>query len=182
MANLFLYDDLIPVSLFLLLPHLLPLVIQRSPSIMLFHSRLKTYLFHKSFPPQTPSQPRTDSTDFMTRPFHLSISFLFLVFTITVFWFRTADKVAYLSAYGSVTIYTVSQKTSHLWLAITLTHTRERILISFGRNVTDKVSNQKKLYYATSNNLCFCTTWQNGKTQKMHFSLKCCISALPEFN
>jgi len=63
--------------------------------------------------------------------------------------------------------YTVSQKTSHLWLAITLT--RERILIFFGRNVTDKVSNQKTLYYATSNNLCFCTTWWNGETRKLHF-------------
>jgi len=53
----------------------------------------------------------------------------------------------------------------------------------FGRNVTDKVSNQKTLYYyATSNNLCFCTTWQNLETQKWHFSLKCHISALPEFN
>ena len=30
--------------------------------------------------------------------------------------------------------------------------------------------------------LCFCTNWQNGETQKLHFSLKCCISALPEFN
>jgi len=29
----------------------------------------------------------------------------------------------------------------------------------FGRNVTDRVSNQKTYYYATSNNLCFCTTW-----------------------
>jgi len=60
--------------------------------------------------------------------------------------------------------------------------TWERILIFFGRNVTDKVSNQKTYYYATSNKLCFCTTWQNGETQKSHFSLKCCISALPEFN
>ena len=34
----------------------------------------------------------------------------------------------------------------------------------FGRNVTDKVGNQKTLYYATSINLCFCTTWQNGET------------------
>jgi len=33
----------------------------------------------------------------------------------------------------------------------------------FGRNVTDKVGNQKTLYYATSNNLCFCTTWQKAK-------------------
>jgi len=35
----------------------------------------------------------------------------------------------------------------------------EWILIFFGRNVTDKVGNQKTLYYAASNNLCFCTTW-----------------------
>ena len=39
--------------------------------------------------------------------------------------------------------------------------THERILIFFGRNVTDKVGNQKTLYYAISNNFCFCTTWQN---------------------
>jgi len=38
------------------------------------------------------------------------------------------------------------------------------------------------LYYATLSNLCFCTTWQNGETQKFHFSFKCCISALPKFN
>jgi len=60
--------------------------------------------------------------------------------------------------------------------------TRERIFIFFGTNVADKVSNQKTIYYATSNNLCFCTTWQNGKTRKLHFSLEWCISALPEFN
>jgi len=42
-------------------------------------------------------------------------------------------------------------------------------LIFFGRNVTDRVSNQKAYYCATSNNLCFCTTWQNGETQKSHF-------------
>ena len=41
---------------------------------------------------------------------------------------------------------------------------REWILIFFDRNVTDKVGNQKTLYYATSNNLCFCTTCQNEKT------------------
>ena len=46
----------------------------------------------------------------------------------------------------------------------------------------NKVSNQKTLYYVTSNNLCLCTVWKNGKTQKLHFSLKCCISALLEFN
>ena len=47
----------------------------------------------------------------------------------------------------------------------------ECILIFFGRNVTDKVGNQKTRYYATSNNLCFCTTCQNGETWKSHFSL-----------
>jgi len=39
--------------------------------------------------------------------------------------------------------------------------THEWILIVFGRNRADKVGNQKTFYYATSNNLCFCTTWQN---------------------
>ena len=48
---------------------------------------------------------------------------------------------------------------------------REWIMIFFGRNVTDKVGNQKTLYYATSNNLCFCTTCQNGETWKSHFWL-----------
>ena len=46
-----------------------------SPSITpsLFHSRLKTYLFHKSFPHRIPSSLRTD---FTTGPFLLSISVL----------------------------------------------------------------------------------------------------------
>jgi len=47
----------------------------------------------------------------------------------------------------------------------------EWILICFGRNVTNKVGNQKTLYYVTSNNLWFCTTCQNGETWKSHFSL-----------
>jgi len=59
---------------------------------------------------------------------------------------------------------------------------RVQLFIFFGRNVTDKVSNQKALYRATSNNLCFCTTWENCETQNSHFSLKCCVSALTEFN
>jgi len=47
----------------------------------------------------------------------------------------------------------------------------EWILIFFGTNVTDKVGNQKTLYYATLNNFCFCTTWQNVETRKSHISL-----------
>ena len=62
------------------------------------------------------------------------------------------------------------KKTSHLCLAITLTHMNGFWYI-FGRNVTDKVGNQKTLYYAASNNLCFCTTYQNAETRKSHFSL-----------
>ena len=64
-------------------------------------------------------------------------------------------------------IHRLSKKTSHLWLAINLTHANR--FSFFGRNVTDKVSNQKTLYYATSSNLCFCTTWQNGETRKLPF-------------
>jgi len=60
---------------------------------------------------------------------------------------------------------------------------RERILIFFGRNVTDKVSNQKTLYCVLHQ--ITCTSALSGKTGKHEnriFSLKCCISALPEFN
>jgi len=60
-------------------------------------------------------------------------------------------------------LYTMSQKNVPP-LACYNFDTHEWILIFFGRNVTDKVGNQKTLYYATSNNLCFCTTWQNGET------------------
>ena len=64
--------------------------------------------------------------------------------------------------------YTVSQQTSHLWLAITFTQWTDFDI--FGRNVIDKVSNQKTIYYATSINVCFCTIWQNKKeARKLHF-------------
>jgi len=52
----------------------------------------------------------------------------------------------------------------------------------FGRNFTDEVGNQKALYYATSNNLCFCTTWQIEETRKSHFFTQMLISAWLEFN
>jgi len=59
-------------------------------------------------------------------------------------------------------MYTVSQKNLPPSACYNI-DTHEWILIFFSRNVTDKVGNQKTLYYATSSNLCFCTTWQNGK-------------------
>ena len=48
--------------------------------------------------------------------------------------------------------------------------TCEWILIFFGRNVTDNVSNQKMLYCATSSNLCFCTTLHNGEQENCIFT------------
>jgi len=46
---------------------------------------------------------------------------------------------------------------------------------TFGRNVTDKVSNQKTLYYTTSNNLCFCTT-KTGKHENYIFTQLDCVT------
>jgi len=57
-------------------------------------------------------------------------------------------------------------KTSHLWLAITLTY-MNGFWYLFGRNVMDKVGNQKTVYYTTSNNLWFCSTERDGKTRKL---------------
>ena len=54
-----------------------------------------------------------------------------------------------------------------------LWHTWMDFDVFFGRNVTDKVGNQKTLDYATSCNLCLCTNWQNGLTRKSHFHLQC---------
>ena len=72
-------------------------------------------------------------------------------------------------------MYTVSQKNVPL-LACYNFDAHEWILIFFGRNVTDKVGNKKTLYYATSNNLCFCTTWQNAKTRKARFTQLDCVT------
>jgi len=59
--------------------------------------------------------------------------------------------------------YTVSRKTSHLRLAITLTH-----INGFWYFLAEMLPIK---YYATSNNLCFCITWQNAETRKSHISL-----------
>jgi len=44
------------------------------------------------------------------------------------------------------------------------------MLIFFGRNITDKVSSEKTLYCATSNNLCFCTTGKCGNMKIAFFT------------
>jgi len=49
------------------------------------------------------------------------------------------------------------------------------ITIIFRTSVTTKAGNQNILYFPTSSNLCFCTTWGNRKPQNCIFSLKCCM-------
>ena len=74
-------------------------------------------------------------------------------------------------------LHCVSKK-SHLWFVITLIHVNA---LFFGRTVTNNVSNQKALCRAISNNVCFCTTWQNRETQRSHFftqTLHQCISRI----
>jgi len=62
-----------------------------------------------------------------------------------------------------------------------ITETWEQILIFFGRNVTDKVSNQRRI---TMPHQITCASALPGKMEKHEnrILLKCCISALPEFN
>jgi len=71
-------------------------------------------------------------------------------------------------------LYTVSQNNVPP-LACCNFDTHEWILIFFGRNVTDKVGNQKTLYYVISNNLCFCTTrtWQRNTKITFFTQLHC---------
>ena len=62
-----------------------PLCTSITPS--LFHFRLKTYLFHKSYPLSFTSSSRTASPDFLPAPFLLSYSvFDFNFFIIFRFW------------------------------------------------------------------------------------------------
>ena len=82
--------------------------------------------------------------------------------------------------------YTVSQKNVPPLACYNFWHTRMDFDF-FGRNVTDKIDNQKTLHYATLSNLCFCTTWRNGETRKSHFySVELCythnapVRCLPE--
>ena len=49
------------------------------------------------------------------------------------------------------------------------------ITIIFGTSVTEKVGSQTILYFPTSPNLRFCTTWGNRKPENCTFSLNCCM-------
>jgi len=45
------------------------------------------------------------------------------------------------------------------------------IATMFGTNVAEKVSNQNVLYFPTSPNYCFCTTWETGNPEIASFHL-----------
>jgi len=64
-----------------------------TPSV--FHSRFKTYLFHKSFPPYSPSPFWTDLTDFTTIS-GLNCSSVFLLFcSFHLFSFDSCDSLSW---------------------------------------------------------------------------------------
>jgi len=79
-------------------------------------------------------------------------------------------------------IYTVSEKTTLFWLAITSTcMMHQPILIIFGTNVAKEVVSQMILYFPPH---LISASALPGKTRKHEnhtFSLKCCITAFPEF-
>ena len=62
-----------------------PLCTSITPS--LFHSRLKIYLFHKSYPLSFTSSPRTASTDFCLHCFFWATRFLIFYFFFIIFRF-----------------------------------------------------------------------------------------------
>ena len=73
-----------------------------------------------------------------------------------------------------ILLYTVSQKNVPPLTCYNL-DIHGSITIIFGTSVTEKVGNQNVLYFPTSHNLCFCTTWGNRKPKNCVFSLKCCM-------
>ena len=78
-------------------------------------------------------------------------------FTVYNCGHRQSPKSLRYCLHPTYEIYTVSQK-NVLTMACHNFDAHEQIFV--GRNVTDKVGNQKMLWCATSNNFCFCTTWQ----------------------
>jgi len=83
----------------------------------------------------------------------------------TGYWIRATSTNKWLHHF----VHHVSKNVSPLACCNFDAH--EWILIYFGRNVTDKVGNQKTLYHATSSSLCFCTTWQNAEARRSLISL-----------
>ena len=70
--------------------------------------------------------------------------------------------------------YLVSQKNVQALTCYNL-YVHGWIVAIFGTNVAEKIGNQNILYFPTSPNWCFCTTWGNRKPGNCVFSLKCCM-------
>jgi len=68
-------------------------------------------------------------------------------------------------------MYSTSQKTSHLWLAIILTHKIR--LRYFLHNFPEKVRNQRMLCFPISPLYCFCITLQNMKPRRQRTAALC---------
>ena len=73
-----------------------------------------------------------------------------------------------------VSLYTVSRKDVPPFTCYNLDIHGSVATIS-SKNVAEKVGNQNVLYFPTSPNYCFCTTWRNRKPRNCVFSLKCCM-------
>ena len=70
-----------------------------SITVSLFHSRLKTYLFHKSFPPQTPGILRTVFHGLYIWTFYFALWFLVLFVCFSFSWLCVVDYSGFLSAF-----------------------------------------------------------------------------------
>jgi len=72
-------------------------------------------------------------------------------------------------------IYTLCLKKRPTFTTCCYFYIHSSIGTIFGTNVAEKAGNQNVLYFPTSLNYCFCTTWGNKKPGNCVFSLKCCI-------
>ena len=77
-----------------------------------------------------------------------------------------------------VYIYTVSQKTSHLWLGIIFTYT-VRLQQFLEKNVPEKVGNQNILYFPPHLTNASALPRETGNPEIV-FSLKCCVLFYPK--
>jgi len=84
-----------------------------SITLSFFHSRLKTYLFHKSYPRSFTSSSRTASTDFCLHRFFWATRFLFYFFVIFRFWAVRYIKLAISSAFERTLIYRIVSYICH---------------------------------------------------------------------
>jgi len=118
------------------------------------------------WPPHTTSRVHMTDADRQTRFVYAQNTVSWL--QMTIFSFR---KIAHRCiVWVTQSTHSTSREVKHC--AITRNFSvSEDLEIFWFKIIKLHVGNQKTLYYATSNNLCFCTTWQNAETRKSHISL-----------